>query len=77
MVHPALQDHDFQELKDGDPLFLMLDGTTRCFSKKECQVPEDETVYPFFVNEAAYYEKKVALMLGKRVDRTVRIMPKL
>ena len=37
----------------GDPVFLTLDGKT-------IPLGGDSTVYPVFVNEAAYYEKKEA-----------------
>lgn len=63
-VHPALQNNDFCELNDGDPLFMTFDGETVNFDRKEHKVPEKyDKVYALFVNEAAYYEKKVALML--------------
>lgn len=75
MIHPDLQDKDFvKEMEDGDPLFLMLDGTTKVFSKQDYDVPPEEPVYPFFVNEAAYYEKATALMLAKRVERSVDVI---
>jgi len=63
-VHPSLQNNDFCELKDGDPLFMTFDGETVNFDRKAHKVPEKyDKVYALFVNEAAYYEKKVALML--------------
>ena len=63
-VHPALQNNDFCELNDGDPIFMTFDGKAVNFDRKEHKVPEKyDKVYALFVNEAAYYEKKVALML--------------
>lgn len=63
-VHPALQNKDFSELRDGDPLFMTFDGEEVKFDRKSYKVPEKyDKVYALFVNEAAYYEKKVALML--------------
>lgn len=53
IIHPNLQDQDWKPLHPGDPLFLTLDGKT-------IPLDGDSTVYPVFVNEAAYYEKKEA-----------------
>ena len=57
-VHPERQDRDFQRVEPGDPMFLTFDGET---------IPYDgaEPVWPIFVNEAAYYEKKCAMTLCK------------
>uniref|UniRef100_A0A2K5YME4 Aspartoacylase n=1 Tax=Mandrillus leucophaeus TaxID=9568 RepID=A0A2K5YME4_MANLE len=53
VIHPNLQDQDWKPLHPGDPMFLTLDGKTMSLGG-------DCTVYPVFVNEAAYYEKKEA-----------------
>ncbi|XP_073206691.1 N-acyl-aromatic-L-amino acid amidohydrolase (carboxylate-forming) isoform X1 [Lepidochelys kempii] len=53
MVHPKLQDKDFLPLNPGDPIF-------QTFSGEEILYKDDTTIYPAFINEAAYYEKKVA-----------------
>lgn len=64
MVHPDLQGGDFKELKEGDALFMTFSGDTIPFRREEHKVPaEHKTVRALFVNEAAYYEKKMALML--------------
>ncbi|KAL4684356.1 hypothetical protein H8959_022050, partial [Pygathrix nigripes] len=47
------EDQDWKPLHPGDPMFLTLDGKTM-------PLGGDRTVYPVFVNEAAYYEKKEA-----------------
>ncbi len=60
VVHPDLQDRDYQPLKRGDPVFLTLSGETIRF-----EGPEPE-VYPVFVNEAAYYEKRLAFSVTRR-----------
>ena len=52
------QDNDFCLLKPGDPVFLSLSGETICY--------EGEALYPFFVNEGAYYEKNTAFQLARR-----------
>ncbi|XDV20077.1 hypothetical protein PO909_025459 [Leuciscus waleckii] len=55
MVHPHLQDCDWEPLNQGDPMFLTFDGRTILYEGAS-------TVYPTFINEAAYYEKQQAFM---------------
>ncbi|XP_077167801.1 aspartoacylase isoform X3 [Paroedura picta] len=55
VVHPNLQDQDWQPLHPGDPMFLTLEGKTIPYEG-------DSVVYPTFVNEAAYYEKNQAFI---------------
>jgi aspartoacylase len=55
MLHPALQGRDFCELKAGMPIFMGFDGSEILW--------QGETCYPAFINEAAYYEKKIAMSL--------------
>jgi succinylglutamate desuccinylase len=59
MVHPALQFRDYEPLAPGDPMFLSFDGETLPYEGPS-------TVYPVFINEAAYYEKGVAMCLTER-----------
>ncbi|XP_076866669.1 N-acyl-aromatic-L-amino acid amidohydrolase (carboxylate-forming) B-like isoform X2 [Brachyhypopomus gauderio] len=63
-VHPELQDRDFCLLHPGDPMFLSFSGDTLKYKGKE-------PLYPFFINECAYYEKGVALSLATK--RKVKI----
>lgn len=71
MVHPKLQGRDFCELRDGDALFTTFDGRELTFSREEHRVPAEKVcVYPVFINEAAYYEKKIALMLFDKGETT-------
>ncbi|RXN09085.1 N-acyl-aromatic-L-amino acid amidohydrolase (carboxylate-forming) B-like protein [Labeo rohita] len=63
-IHPQLQDRDFCLLKQGDPLFLSFSGETVKYKEKE-------PLHPFFINEAAYYEKGIAFHLGKKMMLTV------
>ena len=55
-IHPRLQSMDFKPLTHGEPMFLKFTGES---------VPylEGETVCPVFINEAAYYEKNIAMIL--------------
>ena len=56
MIHPKLQFQDYQPLNPGNPIFITFDG-------EEIFYQGDETVYPVFINEAAYYEKGTAMCL--------------
>ncbi|XP_056136673.1 N-acyl-aromatic-L-amino acid amidohydrolase (carboxylate-forming) B-like isoform X2 [Lampris incognitus] len=62
-IHPQLQDNDFCLLKPGDPIFLSFSGETIIYDGKE--------LHPFFVNECAYYEKKIAFHLARKITLTV------
>ena len=59
MVHPERQFKDYQEIQKGDPLFITFEGETIFYE-------EDQKAYPVFINENAYYEKKLALSLTIR-----------
>jgi len=59
MIHPQLQGRDYEPLNLDDPLFITFDGQVILY-------PGISTVYPVFINEAAYYEKGVALCLTER-----------
>lgn len=55
-IHPQLQSKDYAPLSDGEPMFLTFTGETIPYRG-------EDTVYPIFINEAAYYEKKIAMTL--------------
>ncbi|WP_414624940.1 aspartoacylase [Calothrix sp. CCY 0018] len=59
MIHPQLQFEDYQPLHPGNPIFITFDG-------EEIFYQGDQTVYPVFINEAAYYEKGTAMCLTVR-----------
>ena len=59
MIHPHLQSRDFQALNPGDPMFLTFDGESVLYEGKS-------TVYPIFINEAAYYEKGIAMCFTQK-----------
>uniref|UniRef100_A0A3Q3DBU3 Aspartoacylase n=2 Tax=Hippocampus comes TaxID=109280 RepID=A0A3Q3DBU3_HIPCM len=59
MVHPNLQDCDWEPLNPGDPMFQTFDGKTIPYQGTG-------TVYPTFINEAAYYEKQQAFVTTRR-----------
>ena len=54
MIHPQRQFQDYQPLHPGDPLFVTFVGETIPYVGTD-------TVYPIFINEAAYYEKGIAM----------------
>jgi aspartoacylase len=56
MVHPQRQFQDYQPIEPGDPLFLTMEGESIVYTGIS-------TVYPVFINEAAYYEKGIAMCL--------------
>ncbi|CAL8364144.1 unnamed protein product [Lota lota] len=59
MVHPNLQDCDWEPLTPGDPMFQTFDGKTIPYEG-------ESAVYPTFINEAAYYEKQQAFVTTRR-----------
>lgn len=61
MVHPELQFKDYEPLHIGDPMFLTFTGETIPYQG-------DSTVFPVFINEAAYYEKGIAMTLTERQE---------
>ena len=63
-VHPAFQDRDFQPLYPGDPLFMRYDGDVVTYDG-------EAGLYPVFINEAAYYEKRIAATLCEKREIAV------
>ncbi|MCU0526931.1 MAG: aspartoacylase [Elainella sp. Prado103] len=59
MIHPDLQFQDYQPLRLGDPMFLTFSGETITYNGSA-------TVFPIFINEAAYYEKGIAMILTEK-----------
>lgn len=64
MIHPNLQFKDYEPLNPGQPIFLTFEGKTITYEGKS-------TVYPVFINEAAYYEKGVAVCLTEKQQISV------
>jgi succinylglutamate desuccinylase len=63
MVHPKLQFRDYEPLHIGDPMFLTFAGDTIAYQGSS-------TVFPVFINEAAYYEKGIAMTLTGKQELT-------
>ncbi|BBD62408.1 aspartoacylase [Nostoc sp. HK-01] len=59
MIYPQLQFRDYEPLNPGEPIFLTFDGTAIAYQGQS-------TVYPIFINEAAYYEKGIAMCLTQK-----------
>lgn len=59
MIHPQLQFRDYQPLHPGNPMFLTFSGETVAYGGTAI-------VYPMFINEAAYYEKGIAMCLTQK-----------
>ena len=70
--HPHVQNNDFIPLKKGDPVFLTMEGESIGFEPTEADA--NVTCFPFFVNEAAYYEKGIAMMIGHRNEQPVNVL---
>ncbi len=64
-IHESLQDGDFQPLNKGDAIFQTLSDQTIYFE-------EEGPVYPFFINEAAYYYQKIAFYVATKVSFEIR-----
>ncbi|TCS44014.1 aspartoacylase [Reinekea marinisedimentorum] len=68
MVHPNLQDKDYEPISKGDPFFLTTSGETIAYDR-------DETLYGAFINEAAYYDVSVGLSLMRKIDIELKSEP--
>lgn len=61
LVHPNLLDGDFKPVAVGEPIFAMFDGS-------ELLLQGDKTIYPHFVNEAAYKQSNVAFSTADKFE---------
>ena len=59
MIHPSLQDNDYQQLCPGEPIFILDTGETVLFDYPE-------PVHVAFVNEAAYYDQAHGLSIMRK-----------
>lgn len=64
MIHPDRHHKDFKPIIPGDPLFWSWSGETIAYQGSEA-------AYPVFINEAAYYEKNLAMVLTQQ--KTVEV----
>ncbi len=63
-LHPQRQGRDWQPMEPGDPLFRTAAGKIIAYEPPVGL--EDQRVWPLFINEAAYGEKRIALSLTSR-----------
>jgi len=64
LIHPQRLGRDWQPMRAGDPLFRDVDGQTIAYEPLPGM--EGRTVWPVFINEAAYGEKGIGLSLTSR-----------
>jgi succinylglutamate desuccinylase len=64
-IHPSFQNQDFSPLEGKYTPFLQFDG-------KEIFYEAKETLYPIFINEAAYYPQKLAFTLCRKKKISLR-----
>ncbi|MBN3311330.1 ACY3 amidohydrolase, partial [Amia calva] len=60
-IHSELQDRDFEPLNPGDPIFQPFDGGDPIIFQGQ------QTLYPVFVNESAYYSKGIAFWTTRKI----------
>ncbi|KAM4846780.1 N-acyl-aromatic-L-amino acid amidohydrolase (carboxylate-forming) [Thomomys bottae] len=70
IVHPQLQDRDFEPLQPGAPMFRLFNGEDKLYQG-------DRTIYPVFINEAAYYNVHTAFMKTEKIVASVPALPPL
>jgi len=61
MIHPQLQFKDYQPLHPGEAIFIT-------FENEEILYEGNSIVYPVFINEAAYYEKGMAMCITQKEE---------
>lgn len=59
MIHPQIQFRDYEPLHPGEPMFMTFRG-------EEIVYKGNDIVYPIFINEAAYYEKGIAMHISQK-----------
>ena len=82
LIHPQMQGRDFTPLSIGDPVFVDIEGKSiipydpsHPFWATQKNFPGfDEPLYPFFINEAAYYESNIAFALATKTERPVKVL---
>ncbi len=58
-IHPEREGNDFMPVAPGQPLFIN-------FSGEVLNHEGDETIYPMFINEAAYQNERLAMTLSRK-----------
>jgi succinylglutamate desuccinylase len=68
VIHPQLQFKDYEPLQKGEPIFLT-------FAGKSIPYQGEFAVFPIFINEAAYYEKGIAMVLTEKHKIEIEVNP--
>uniref|UniRef100_F7BBL3 Aspartoacylase n=1 Tax=Ciona intestinalis TaxID=7719 RepID=F7BBL3_CIOIN len=71
MIHQNLQDQDWKPLTRSSKVLRMFNGDDVTLRDVTDDVGVEESVYPMFVNEAAYYEKGIAFYLANKTCVTL------
>jgi aspartoacylase len=75
MIISTFQGQDFLPLVPGAAIFRKFDGSIVKYDPVEFGVNRDvPEAIPFFINEAAYYEKDIAFVIGEKVTVTATKM---
>ena len=59
IIHPERINQDWKQIKRGDPLFLNINDQTIFYTG-------DNNIYPVFIGEVAYKEKKIAMSYTRK-----------
>jgi succinylglutamate desuccinylase len=65
-IHPQLQSKDYEPLRNGEPMFLTFTGESIPYQG-------ENIVYPIFINEAAYYEKQIAMTFTEKQQHAIEV----
>lgn len=59
-IHKDREGQDFKPMQKGDPMYITFDDEVITYQG-------DQTVYPTFVNEAAYYDNNLGMSISEKV----------
>ena len=59
LIHPERVNQDWKPIKNGDPLFIDMEGNTITYTG-------EDTIWPVFIGEVAYKEKNIAMSFTKK-----------
>ncbi len=63
LIHPRILGRDYLELKPKEPIFIDENF-------KDIEAERDQVYFPVFINEAAYYEKDIAMVLTGKIEKS-------
>jgi len=78
VIHPLMESRNWEALEEGEPVFIAIDGSNTTTPFQYPTLPYNPfsgdskpQLYPVFISEAAYYEKKIAFSLYKKISKPV------